>query len=371
MAEISNDYAIMSYNETLACVCRMFNAGVDAIIVLGMPGCGKTSLKNPVAKGTGLAHTFQLKMSHHEVYELAGLPVPDHTTKLTHQYPSGDMLPPSDLTGGLLMLHDEVSDQNVPQMNVTCQMVYEQGLHNYRFPHRTKHLLTGNRVSDRSGANRIITKLGNRGGIITMVPTTEELFTHGAMNGWNPSVLAFIKMHGNEKINPSDKREFAPTFFNSFDPSDPVQMQKPTFSCSRSLEFLSDYCNYVDAAHPNLEDGTLIGESASLVGSPTAVKFVAARKIMHTMPDVPSILKGKPVPLPDRTDVMWSLALTLASKVDQKTVGHAFDYLDRGSPEFLSVFARVVYDTMMPGISGPEMNRMIRSPKLKSMFSNR
>lgn len=371
MAEILQDHSIMSYNAALDATVRLFKSGIRAVGWIGMPGTGKSFARKYIAERMGLAHSFMCKFSHHEVPEIAGLPVPDHATRLTHYYPSADMLPPSDLKGGTLWTHDEFTDQNVSQMNLTCQILYENGLHTYQCPEDTYHFLTGNRVSDRSGANRILTKLGNRGALITVVPTTDELFMYGALNGWNPVVLAFIKMHGNERINPSDNREYAPTYFNSFDPSDPMQMQKPQFSSSRSLEFLSQYCNYIDVHAPDLEDGVIISETAAIVGSPTGLKFTAFRKISGNMPDVEGILAGRRVPQPQKQEVMWSLALTLASRADKKNVGNIYDYLDQGPEEFLAVAARIIYDSKMPGIVGPEMNRMIRSPKLKAMFTGK
>jgi len=369
MSEVMQDHSVMSFNAGVATTIRMYKAGIKAVYWLGPPGGAKTAAQVPIAKGMGLAHRFQLKKSHHDVPEIAGLPVPDHTTRLTHYYPSADMLPPSDLVGGLLFVHDETSDENQSQQNLTCQFVYEDGLHSYRCPPQTYHFLTGNRVSDRSGANRIITKLGNRVVLLTVILTPDESFVYGANNGWNPAVLAFIKMHGNETINPSDKREYAPTFFNSFDPADPVQMLKPQFSSARSLEYLSKYCNYIDAHEPGLKDGDIIGDVAGIVGSPTALKFCAFRKIAHTMPDVEAILEGKKVAQPDKQEVLWSLALTLASRADKKNLENVFDFLDKGPMEYLSVAARIIYDTKMPGISGPGLNKMIRSPKLNQMFS--
>lgn len=371
MAEIAQDHSIMTYQQGIAATVRYYKSGIRSVGWLGMPGSGKTFARKYIAERMGLAHSFMLKMSHHETYEVAGLQVPDHKDRVTRQYPSIDMLPPLDLAGGLLFTHDEFTDQNVSQMNFTCQLIHENGGHNFHLPADTFHFLTGNRVSDRSGANRIISKEGNRMALLTVIPTTDEWFFYGAEMGFNPTVLAFIKMHGNERINPSDRREFAPTFFNSFDPSDPVQMQKPQFSSSRSLEFLSQYCNYIDKHEPGLEDGHVIGEASGIVGSPTALKFASFRKIAHTMPDVDAIKKGKHVPYPDKQEVLWSLSLTLAAQADKDNLGNIFDWLDRGPPEFLSVAARIIYDTKMPHISGPGLNKMIRSPKLKQMFSGK
>ena len=369
MADIMQDASVLGYQATIGAAVRIFRSGLRAFLVLGPPGTGKTALEDPICKTMGIKHKFRIKLSHHEVPDVAGVPVPE-ADKRTHFYPSADMLPPSDLEGGLLVTLDEIGDCDISQQNLACQMVFEHGIHTYKFPADTYFLLTSNRVSDRSGAQRIVTKLGNRCAAVTMRPSIDEVFLYGAENGWNPSVLAFIKMHGAEPINPSDKRADAPTYFHSFDPSDPLQMAKPQFSSSRSLEFTSNYYNYVDANEPMLDEGTQLGEVAAIVGTPVALKMVAFRKIVQTMPDVDAILEGKKVMYPTKQEVLWALALTLASRATKTNVEHIYKFLDSGPPEYLALAARLIYQTKMPGVAGSGLNKMIHSPKLKAMFSN-
>lgn len=377
-----NDLSVMSYDASVAAAVRLINssrhnasnddAKLRAISIDGPPGCGKTSTRHPIAQALGFRHQFIIKASHHEVTEIQGLPVPSEETKLTHYYPSADMLPPQDLEGGQLVTWDECADYNVSQQNLVCQAIFEGRFHNYVFAPNTYFLLTSNRVADRSGANRIVTKLGNRCASITMQPTVDELFNYGAMHGWNPALLAFLKLKGPEQINPSDTRgAAAPTFFNSFDPTDPMQMVKPQFASSRSYEFTSNYLNYIDEHEPGIDEGTVTSDVAAIIGTPVAVALVASRKIALTMPDPDAILAGKRVPQPTKQEVCWALALTLAARSDKKNLEHGFAYMDQGSPEFLALYARVVYDTKMPGIAGPALHKLIQSPKLKAMFSGK
>lgn len=365
-----NDASVMNYQAALAATCRLFNSGIDAVMLLGPPGTGKTAMRHEIATRCNLRNEFIIKLAHHEVTDVAGVPVARDDTRRTHFYPSADMLPPEDLTGGLLFTSDETGDLNISQQNLLCQMVFEKRLHNFEFPQRTKFFLTSNRVSDRSGANRIVTKLGNRVASITLAPTPDELVTYGAANGWNPMVLAFVKMRGGERINPSDNRENAPTYFNSFDPTDPAQMAVPQFASSRSYEFCSKYLNYVDEHEPGLDVGTMVGDMAAILGTPVASSLAAFRKIANTMPDPNAILAGKLVPYPSKQEVLWALTLTLVSKVDKKSMKHLYAWLDRGPEEYLALAARILFDTKLGVLAGPDFNAMIQSPKLKAMFSN-
>ncbi len=371
---MSNDATVMGYQECLAWSCRMINANIDSIkegrlsgiAVEGPPGCGKTMMRHDLSRLTGLAHQFIIKLGHHEVYEVAGLPVPNEATKRTHFYPSADILPPEDLVGGLLFTSDESGDLTISQQNLLCQLIHERRLHSWAAPLRTFFFITSNRVADRSGANRTITKLNNRIARATMRPIPDETFTYGAYNGWNPTLLAFIKTVGGELINPSDKREEAPTFYNSFDPSDPTQKQ---FSSCRSLEFVSDYLNYIDAKEPNLPEGHVLSDLSTIIGQVVAGKITGYRKMASMMPDPHAILRGEKVPA-CKQEILWALTLTLVNLVKKDSVKHLHSFLDRGPDEYLALAARLCFDTKVTELSGKDYHAMLQNPKIKAMFAN-
>lgn len=365
------DASILSYDATIAAGTRLYKSGVKSLLLLGPPGIGKTAMKTVLAQAIGVQHIFQIKLAHHDVPDVAGVPVPHENDKRTHFYASADMLPSTDLKGGLLFVLDEVGDCNVAQQNLACQIVFEERIHNWLAPPNTYFLMTSNRVEDRSGANRIVTKLGNRVATITVAPTPDELFMYGAKNGWNPTLLAFIKMHGAERINPNNNKVNAPTFFNSFDPTDPAQAAKPQFASSRSYEFTSRYLNYIDVEYPGLENGTVLGEMAAIVGTPVASRFVGFRQIAHTMPDPELILNGKKVKYPEKQEVLWSLTLTLTSRVKKDQVKHLYAWLDQGPDEYLALAARLLFDTRAAELSGPDFHKLMMSPKLKAMFTEK
>jgi hypothetical protein len=66
--------------------------------------------------------------------------------------------------------------------------------------------------------------------------------------------------------------------------------------------------------------------------------------------------------------VLWSLTLTLASKVTKKTLPHMVAFLDQGPTEFLALAVRILFDTKQAELSGQAFSDMIRNPKLKDLF---
>jgi hypothetical protein len=368
--ENTNDATIMGYKATLDAASRILASGMTGYLVEGSPGTAKTSMRFDLAERLGLEHIFMLKMAHHDVVDIAGVPVPNETTKRTHFYASGDMLPPDDGKPYLVVL-DEFGDCAEPQQNLGCQMVLELRTHNYEFHPDTKFLLTSNRIHDKSGARRIVTKLLNRVARSTLIPHIDEVFNYGATKGWNPISLAFLKMHGAERVNPSDTRADAPTYFMSFDPKDATSAAMQ-FASPRSHEAASNYLNYIDQYAPELAYGTQVAELAAIVGTPVAYKMAAFRKIAVTMPDPEKILNGIKVPSIKATEVLWSLTLTLASRVKKAQVKHMAAFLDANVPdEFFILAARICFDTRLNELASPDFNAMINSPKLKAAFSTK
>jgi len=358
----------VGFNEALQSAVRLYKSGTRAFLLQGPPGCGKTIMRHEIQRLLAYQHGWITKLSHHDVPDVAGVPVPQHDIKRTLFYPSADMLPPDNLEGGLLVTLDEIGDCNISQQNLACQMVLENGIHGYQFPEDTRFLLTSNRVADRSGSNRIVTKLGNRVASATLVPNVDDLFDHGAANGWNPVLLAFLKMHGAERINPEDKREHAPTYLNSFDPMAPDQINTPTFASSRSHEFASNYLNYIDANEPNLDPVVVMRDTAMLLGTVAASKLSAFRDVAKNMPD-PNAIARNPmaVPMPADTGVLWALSLTLVSRADKKNVENFATYLKRGPAEYFVLFGRLAFDTRYQQCM-PVLTKVLQDPLLKSIL---
>lgn len=368
------DASVLSYQGLRRAIGQLFHAadnstqGVRAAMVDGPPGVGKTAMKQYIAQDLGLAHVFQLKLSHHDVTDVSGVPVPDMKQQRTFFYPSGDMLPDPNQKGGTLVVLDEIGDCNIAQQNLACQMVFEHRIHSYKFPERTFFLLTANRVGDRSGANRIVTKLGSRVAYFTLAPMADELFVYGAGQGWNPTLLAFLKMHGSEPINPAKAN--GPTYFNSFDPDDPFQQVKPVFACSRTYEFASAYLNYVDEHSRETDASTVNSVLASLLGTAVSSKLASFRATASRMPDPDLILKSPDkVPFPEEEEVLWALTLTLTSKVQKNTVKQLHAFLKRGPAEYLALATRVLFDSRMSAVAGEQFNKLVTDPTIRGMYN--
>lgn len=369
------DATKVPFNTFVNAAADIYLSGMRAILVDGPPGCGKTASAKTIQEKLGLKHLFMIKPGHHDPIDFQGIPVPNHETKLTHFYASGDLLPKHDLKGGVLMVLDETADCTTPIQNLLCQMVFEGGLHSYTFPERTFFLLTANRAADRSGANRIITKLGNRVAWFTLDPTKEELINHGMRNGWNATVMAFLRERGDDPINPTDREKNGlkrATYFNSFDPQDPQQLTKPVFASSRSWEYVSNLFNSIDKpGRGAISDPDLLVRTAALIGTPVASTVVPYRSEIQHMPDPEAILRGEKVPMPKKQTILWALTISLVSRVQKDNWKHMDAWMKQVPAEYRVLAVRLAFDTRLQSLIGPDFNNTLQEADMKQAITGR
>lgn len=368
------DFTCLSYKPLTAAIADIYLSGsFQSVYVDGAPGIGKTWMARYVQTLINVTHRYMTKPSHHETVDFHGLPVPNHTTMTTEMYPSGCLLPDSRLEGGCLLVLDELPDSPTMVQNLCCQLMFEGGLHNYRLPDKTFIFATGNRVADRSGANRIVSKLGNRCAWFTLEPTVQELFDYGVSQGWAPSVLAFLKLRGNDPINPDEKRKghgYVGTYFNSFDPTDPAQSVKPVFASSRTWEATSRLVNYLDRTNPRVSDPDLLSRVASLVGSPVASSYVPFRSEALVMPDPDAIAAGKNVAHPKKSSVLWVLTISLVTRATKENFENIYKWLEgTNNREFSILFVKMCFDNKATKLISPAFNKVLQLPDVKQALS--
>jgi len=69
--------------------------------------------------------------------------------------------------------------------------------------------------------------------------------------------------------------------------------------------------------------------------------------------------------------VLWALTLTLASRCEKAHVKHLHAWLGQGPHEYLALGARLLFDTKLNALAGPDFHNLLQDPKLKAMFSNK
>jgi len=179
-----------------------------SVMLWGAPGIGKTdivgqtademfgALSAAVRLANGLTPTplIDFRLNIREPVDMRGVPVTDPVTKTTVWY-TPDELPRVDRDGefGILFI-DEITNGSSPQMMaVAMQLVLERKVGDYHLPDGWIVVAASNRISDRTGAQRMPTALRNRFAHIHVTPDVQAWVKWAVANDVAPEMIAFVR----------------------------------------------------------------------------------------------------------------------------------------------------------------------------------
>ena len=278
------------------------------VCIEGAPGGGKTSLVRAVTDSLDL-HYIEKHLPTMLVEDF-GLPIlgsdsmkyllPDWFPSKGSRYDDG--------RGGVLCFDDR-NQAPADIQKVLANICQARNLHGVPMAEGWTVVSTGNRQSDRAGANRVLSHLSDR-------ETTLEFETHlddwsgwALTNGVKPEVVAFIR--------------FRPGLLHDFDP------QRNKNSTPRSwAEGVSAVLGVVP---PEAEFDCFKGA----VGEGAAAEFVGFLKIYRKLPNPDAILLN-----PDSADVpsdpatLYALSGAISNRISSANIDRAVTYLSRCPAEF-------------------------------------
>ena len=282
------------------------------VAIEGAPGGGKTTLIQDVTAALGL-HYIEKHMPTMLVEDF-GIPVLGKDT-LTYQIP--DWFPAKgskydDGTGGVLCFDDR-NQAPADIQKVLANICQARTLHGVPLADNWAVVSTGNRQSDRAGANRVLSHLRNRETVLEFDTNLDDWSSWALTHGVKPEVVAFIR--------------FRPGLLHDFDAN---KDQNPT---PRSwVEGVSAVLGVVPfEAEYDCFKGA-VGEGA-------AAEFVGFMKIYRKLPNPDAILLN-----PDTADVpsdpatLYALSGAISARMSSANMDRAVTYLSR-CPAELSVLA--------------------------------
>jgi hypothetical protein len=298
------------------------------VAIEGAPGGGKTTLIQDVTAALGL-HYIEKHMPTMLVEDF-GIPVLGKDT-LTYQIP--DWFPAKgskydDGTGGVLCFDDR-NQAPADIQKVLANICQARTLHGVPLADNWAVVSTGNRQSDRAGANRVLSHLRNRETVLELDTNLDDWSSWALTHGVKPEVVAFIR--------------FRPGLLHDFDAN---KDQNPT---PRSwVEGVSAVLGVVPfEAEYDCFKGA-VGEGA-------AAEFVGFVKIYRKLPNPDAILLN-----PDTADVpsdpatLYALSGAISARMSSANMDRAVTYLSRCPAEFsvLAMSMAVRRDPMVTSTKG-------------------
>ena len=278
------------------------------VCVEGPVGVGKTSIIQEVTKQLGL-HYVERHLPTMPVEDM-GVPMVDKDTlyyKLPDWFPAkGSAL--DDGIGGVLCFDDRNQAGNDLQ-KVLANICQARNLHGVQLADNWTVISTGNRQSDRAGANRVLSHLRNRETVIEYEAHLDDWTTWAIENDINPVVVAFIR--------------YRPNLLNDFDPQR---------DCNPTPRSWSEGVSPILGAVPaHLEYDIIKGA----VGEGAAAEFVGFVRIYRKLPNPDAILMSPTTSeVPSDPATLYALSGALAERASASNFDRVCTYAERMPPEF-------------------------------------
>lgn len=310
----------MKPNQLIGLIESRYRAGIRrALLVESSPGIGKTQIAAQAARCLGIGFkAIHAPMMQPEDY---GFPVISSDRTNVTFIASKEKFPlvGSDCPDTGILLIDEMPQADASSQKVLANLVQEREIHGHRLKDGWMLIATGNRVSDRAGASRMLTHLRNKITTITLEPSLDDWSKWALENGVKPEVVAFIR--------------FRPSLLNDFDANREANPTPRAWSegVSASLGTISS----------DLEYETFSGD----VGEGPAAEFVAFLKVCRKLPSPDAILLAPTTsPLPDSHDAATQYAIcgALSSRANAQNFGRVMLYIARLPKEFGALFIKDV-----------------------------
>ena len=276
------------------------------ICIEGAPGGGKTTIVHEVAKELDVP-CIERHMPTMLVEDF-GILFPDGDGGLKYRLPDWFPVKGKAPERGIL-LFDDRNQANGDLQKVLANICQARNLHGVMMPDGWQVISTGNRQSDRAGANRVLSHLRNRETVYELETHLDDFTSWAIDNDVKPEIISFIR--------------FRPNLLHD---SDPQRDQNPT---PRSwVEGVSDVLGTVP---PEAEYESFKGA----VGEGAAAEFIGFLRIFRKLPNPDAILLNPTAgDVPSDPATLYALSGAIAQRATDGNFERVCTYAERMPPEF-------------------------------------
>lgn len=306
----------MKPSDLLKLIACRFKAGIKRPLhVESSPGLGKTQIAFQASEELRIGfQAIHAPLLQPEDY---GFPVisADKTTVDFVVSKAKFPIEGSDVPETGIFLIDELSQADNSAQKILANLIQEREIHGRRLKPGWTIITTGNKTTDRAGANRLLTHLKNRLTAVELEASLDDWTQWALGHGIKPEVIAFIR--------------FRPELLNAFDPQNEINATPRAWA-----EGVSMSLGVVD---PMLEFAVFKGD----VGEGPASEFLGFLKIFRNLPSPDAIIMNPTSEkVPDNPATLYALCGALAHRASDQNFGRLMSYVNRMPPEFGVLFVR-------------------------------
>lgn len=279
------------------------------LCIEGAPGGGKTTIVHEVAQELDVP-CIERHMPTMLVEDF-GILFPDGSSdsqRLSYRLPDWFPVKGKAPERGILLFDDR--NQAGPDLQkVLANICQARTLHGVPMPDGWMVVSTGNRQSDRAGANRVLSHLRNRETMLELETHLDDWTAWAINHGVKPEVISFIR--------------FRPGLLHDFDP------QRDQNATPRAwVEGVSDVLGTVPAEAEFECFKGAVGEGA-------AAEFVGFLRIFRKLPNPDAILLNPTTAdVPEDPATLYALSGALAQRATESNFERVCQYAERMPPEF-------------------------------------
>jgi hypothetical protein len=274
----------------------------------GAPGGGKSALAAKIGREMGIPeeNITQFYASLREPVDLLGIPKAMEDTGVNHWFPPAEIARLSH--GKHLLIIEELSDATTPMQNALCGLIHDRKIGAVKLSDQCYIIATGNRTKDKSGANRIVSKLGGRVRRYEFQENLDDWCDWALDAGLDIMGIQFLR--------------FRPDLLSMFNPE---HFSSPTpRTWEKAMMVPTD-----------LPADLYLESVAGDVGEGAAIEFVAFRRIADKLPNMDVVLMNPATAeIPEDPAVRYAFCGALASRAAKDNFDRVCAVVERLTPEF-------------------------------------
>lgn len=293
---------------TLASTLSTFHKLRRPAMIEGGPGLGKTQLVQQVAKSEGCAFIhFHAPTMQPEDF---AIPAPNADRSgidflINTRFPIEGSAHADE---GIILIDEAPQGDNSIQKTI-ANLIQEREVYGKKLKPGWSLFMTGNRVSDRAGANRVLSHLRNRVTTLEFEPSLDDWCNWALDHGIRPELISFVR--------------FKPAMLNDFDPQRDIN---PT-----PRAWAEGVSPLIDNVPQEAEFEVIKGA----VGEGAAAEFVGYLKICRKLPN-PDVILMNPdkAEVPTEPSVRYAIAGAIAHRATEDNFERIMTYARRLPAEF-------------------------------------
>lgn len=301
----------MRFSHIKTSVLEQFKAPRGNAVVpfiLGAPGGGKSACAREIVAELSIPQerVIEFTASLRDPVDVLG--VPNTHGEFTRWVPPQEFYTIRKGQGPCALILEELSDAPVPMQNALCGVIYDRRAGQLPLSENLFIIATGNRTEDKSGANRITSKLANRTRRFDFMENLDDWTEWALEHDIDPVLIQFLR--------------FRPALLSDFVAD---RFANPTPRAWERVNLIPD----------SLDESLFFDNVAGEVGEGAAAEFTGFRRIYMGLPDVDSVLLDpKNAKVPDDPATLYALTGAIARKATKDNFSRVSEYLGRLPSEF-------------------------------------